>query len=325
MALGLWRHLESESGTRLVTTTGQVTFGDDLDVLVQALAKAGAPHETMSAPEVAARFPALSVTTPAVFEPQSGVIAADDCLAALARTPGVDIRRQTRVARIDDDGRGVRIVVDAPHHDSELRASGVIVCAGPWTAPLVSGLGVGLRPWPTLEQVAYLAPDDGRANTSAAGVPVFVERRHPWFYGLPDLASGLVKISLHGAGPAVDLDELHDQCGAGRPDDALVAALSHSARRLLRGWAPEPVATERCVYDNSPDGDFVLDRVGNVTVGSGTSGHGFKFAPLLGEVLADLATGVAPDSRFGAPDDLRRFASGRLRAMPRQGGPAVHP
>jgi sarcosine oxidase len=85
------------------------------------------------------------------------------------------------------------------------------------------------------------------------------------------------------------------------------------------------VTTERCVYDNSPDGDFVLDRVGRVVIGAGTSGHGFKFAPLIGEVLADLATGAPHHGELGSPDDLGRFTAGRLGAVRRGGGRIVHP
>jgi glycine/D-amino acid oxidase-like deaminating enzyme len=73
------------------------------------------------------------------------------------------------------------------------------------------------------------------------------------------------------------------------------------------------VATERCVYDNSADGNFVIDRVGDVVVGSGTSGHGFKFAPLLGELLADLATGADHRPELGSADDLAPFSLARLR------------
>jgi sarcosine oxidase len=73
------------------------------------------------------------------------------------------------------------------------------------------------------------------------------------------------------------------------------------ARRYLPGLCPDPVRAERCVYDNSPDEDFIVDRVGRIVIGSGTSGHGFKFGPLLGEWLADLAAGDgggAPTPRF---------------------------
>ncbi len=318
----LWRQCEHELATELVAVTGQVTFGDDLDVLASAMAEAGASHELLSAPEVAARFPALDVGVPALFEPESGVIAADDYLGALRRVDGVELRPRTRVLELVDDGRRVDVVTETHGNRRRLRASAVIVCAGPWTAPLLPHPGPGLHPWPTLEQVAYLEPvaRDG----SVDHVPVFVERRQPWFYGLPDRSSGLVKVSLHGAGPAVALDRLEDAAVSDSPDAALVAELSACARRLLPGLRPEPLSTERCVYDNTPDGDFVLDRFGRVVVGSGTSGHGFKFAPLLGEMLADLATGAPEDGALGTAQDLGRFSADRPGAAT-GGGPTVHP
>ncbi|MFZ0044760.1 MAG: FAD-dependent oxidoreductase, partial [Streptosporangiaceae bacterium] len=85
--------------------------------------------------------------------------------------------------------------------------------------------------------------------------------------------------------------------------------LSEVASRHLPGYDPDPAATERCTYDNSPDEDFILDRTGNVVIGCGTSGHGFKFGPLLGEWLADLATGTAPAGQL-----QQRFAVGRFSA-----------
>jgi glycine/D-amino acid oxidase-like deaminating enzyme len=105
----------------------------------------------------------------------------------------------------------------------------------------------------------------------------------------------------------------------------LVAELTAAARRVLTGLTPEPVATERCLYDNAPDGDFVVDRVGRIVIGSGTSGHGFKFAPLLGEMLADLATGVPHAGELGRAGDLARFRSGRLPSLGDRSGPAAHP
>jgi sarcosine oxidase len=300
-----------------------VTFGDDLDVLVEAMSISGAPYEKLSAPEVGVRFPTLSVSTGAVFEPESGVIAADDCLVAFREVGGIEVRERTRVVGLDDDGRRVTVTVETAEKRDELRATAVVVCGGPWTTTLVSGLGVDLGAEATLEQVAYLAPMAG-SEGAVDGLPVFVERRRPWFYGLPVASSGVMKISLHGAGPVVSLQDLAEGGDGDRPDDVLVAELMASARRVLPGLAPEPVTTERCVYDNSPDGDFVVDRFGRVVIGAGTSGHGFKFAPLLGEVLADLATGVPHREDLGSPDDLRRFGSGRLGA--RQGrGRIVHP
>jgi sarcosine oxidase len=89
-------------------------------------------------------------------------------------------------------------------------------------------------------------------------------------------------------------------------DPRLRRGLMDMVRRYLPGYQPELVASERCVYDNTADEDFVVDRAGPIVTGCGTSGHGFKFGPLFGEWLADLATGREP---AGLPS---RFSLGRF-------------
>jgi sarcosine oxidase len=266
----------------------------------------------------------LSVAGPALWEPTSGVLGADDALLAFRR--GLDVREGTRVMAIDDDGRKVRVALASAAGRHHLRASVVVVCAGPWTGPLVAGAAVGLRARATLEQVAYLVPAaPGADAVSIDDVPVFVERRQPWFYGLPVRSEGRVKVALHGAGPAVALDLLDAGRSDEGPDAGLLAELLVASRRVLRGMASDPVASERCLYDNSPDGDFVVDRQGRLVIGSGTSGHGFKFAPLLGELMADLATGSPPGNGLVNSADLERFWSSRLPSLSHREGPPVHP
>jgi sarcosine oxidase len=136
-------------------------------------------------------------------------------------------------------------------------------------------------------------------------------------YGLPvpdgGPHAGTYKVSHHTPGSAVHAFDPTDPAPLAGDDPALLALLQGAVARLLPSLNPQPVATERCVYDNSPDSDFVLDRVGRIVVGCGTSGHAFKFGPLLGELLADLAEGR------DAPVDLSRF---RLH---RNGPPAAGP
>ena len=158
----------------------------------------------------------------------------------------------------------------------------MVVCAGPWTARLLASAGISLPGSATLEQVAYLDPAPGAVTPT---MPIFVRYGAVFPYGVPIPGSSRYKIGIHHSGPPVDPDK-QDQS----PDPSLTSRIEEVARTFLPGFDPRPVAQERCIYDNTPDTDFVVDRIGNVVIGSGTSGHGFKFGPLLGEWLADLAT-----------------------------------
>ena len=172
--------------------------------------------------------------------------------------------------------------------------------------------------------MAYLRSPRAEGNPSAAvpanpadedSAPIFICHADQVPYGLPVPGSPLYKIGIHQSGPATDPDAQDESADLG-----LISALARVTRRYLPGYDPEPVATERCVYDNSPDEDFIIDRIGNIVVGCGTSGHGFKFGPLLGEWLADLATGThdlacgtgVPQSQLD-PQLAERFAIRRFR------------
>jgi sarcosine oxidase len=295
----LWRELEAESGRHIRWPAPHLTFGAGLRDVRHAMQAAGAPCEPLAAAAVAERFPEIRVDGPALLETESAVLAADVALEALAALAG-EVSTGSRVSSIADDGRQVTLHTAA----GPLTARIAIVTAGPWSRGLLAPLGVAMPTTPTLEQVGYLSP---RAAPPAAGSgrpPIFICHDDPAPYGLPVPDSPLYKIGIHGNGSAIDPDT-QDQS----PDGELVGRLSRVAARLLPDYARKPAVTERCVYDNTPDEDFIVDRIGNVVIGCGTSGHGFKFGPLLGEWLADLATG-APD---GADPELRaRFAAGRF-------------
>jgi sarcosine oxidase len=125
-------------------------------------------------------------------------------------------------------------------------------------------------------------------------LPVIIERVEPMIYGLPTPDGGLFKVGRHRSSPPVEMADADLA-----PDPRCDRPLAEAIARLLPDWGSQPVASERCFYDNSPDENFVLDRVGRIVIGAGTSGHGFKFGPLLGEVLADLAQGYPPRLPIG--------------------------
>ena len=294
-ARDLWRALETERGLRLLHPTPQLTFGAGLDAVHAAMSAAGAPCELLSAATAASRFPALATAGPALLEPDSCVIEADNALRALAATVPV-ISTGVRVAALADDGRQVTISTDA----GPFTARVVIVCAGPWTSGLLRRAGRAVPASATRELVAYL-----ERGADGPDVPIFICHGARSPYGLPVPRSSLYKIGIHPSGPPVDPDR-QDQ-GADGPQ---AGQLDRIARRYLPGLDPRQAGTEHCIYDNTPDEDFVLDRAGQIVVGSGTSGHGFKFGPLLGEWLADLAAGTPPAAPW--PRMARRFAVRRF-------------
>jgi len=301
----LWRALETASGRQILHPRPQLTFGTGMRDIQEAMIAAGAPCELIPAAEAARRFPAIAADGPVLLEPDSAVIAADQALAALA-AGDAEIRTGIRVTRMSDDGRQVTLQTTA----GDVRARTVIVTAGPWSGGLLATAGVPLPGRPVLEQVAYL-----RSTQADGDTPIFICHADQVPYGLPVPGSPLYKIGIHQSGPATDPDAQDDSA-----DWGLIRGLARVARRYLPGYDPEPVATERCIYDNSPDEDFIVDRIGNVVIGCGTSGHGFKFGPLLGEWLADLATS-RPDFACGArarqtqldPQLAQRFTIGRFR------------
>lgn len=278
-AAELWSAAEADAGDRFLHPVPHLTFGAGLAAVHEAMRAAGASSELLTAEAAVSRFPALTVGGPALLEPDSAVIAADRVLRALA-TAGPEIITATRVSSVSDDGR--RVTVRTPGRDYTARV--VIIAAGPWTRALLAPAGITVPGQARLEQVAYLKP--ARPGPLP---PVFIQYGWPppapSPYGLPVPGTGEYKIGIHQSGPVTDPD--HQDRG---PDPAAVRQVAGLAAKLLPGLDPEPVRAERCVYDNSPDEDFIVDRIGNVVIGSGTSGHGFKFGPLFGEWLAGLAT-----------------------------------
>ena len=297
----LWRDLEATSGRSLLTETGQVTLGDDaaLGTIAAAMTACGLAPQRLEAAEAAQRFPSMSVPGPVLFEPGSGVLRADACLSALRAAGNFELRTGLPVERLEDRG-DTGVVVHAGGRP--LAAEAGVVCAGPRSLGLL-GLHPDSASTASFPQVAYFAPKDGR---DAVRLPVFIEWGDDMLYGLPvfgdtPASPSLVKVSHHTPGEvAGDFDPTDP---SPLPDDAVrVELLRHGVERLFPSLDPVPVATERCVYDNSADTDFIVDRAGGFVVGCGTSGHGFKFGPALGELLADLVEGVVPPlvrDRFG--------------------------
>jgi sarcosine oxidase len=261
-ARACWDALEAEFGVRLLHPTPQLTFGPGADAVFEALKRAGAPARQLGRDEVAERFPAFAGHGDAVLEEASAVIAADTALDTLRRNMDAELREQVAVRAVTPD----RVETD----DGVVYARTVVVCAGPWTRALIPSVPTQT----TLEHVAYMR------TSPAAARPIFIDHGQPVTYGLPTPGSDLYKLALHHAGPVVDPDAPFTR------DMQTVNRLHDAAQR----WLPEAeiVEIDVCPYDNTADEDFVTARIDGVVVAAGTSGHAFKFGPLLGEQIAAL-------------------------------------
>lgn len=275
-SLELWRELESEMRTTLLRQTGGLDVGPSIGDNAAALDRCGEAFERVNGREVAARFPEVSVPpdVDVLFQPDSAVISAQGALAsfiASALNAGADALEEREVTAIRPVKDGVRVRTPG----GDFHATSVVVTAGPWVQKVMNPLGITVPVRPTRETVSYFAIETG-------SLPTLVEWGYPSLYALPSDGRTL-KAAEHIAGPTAD----PDRDGAANPES--IERVKEWVSSRFPGADPEPVLSETCFYTNTSDEHFILDRFGDVVVGSPCSGHGFKFAPVIGKKLAELA------------------------------------
>lgn len=292
-ASALWRDLEREAGRTLLVETGLVLAGHAGGTVIPGAIAAAREHglsvERLSPADVAARFPAVRVPDDwhAVLEPRGGYLLVEECVrahAAAARRRGVDLRTGVEVHGWRADGAGVKVDTSAGPWASDR----LVLCPGPWAAGLLAlpelALTVLRKPLFWYEPAAA-----DRAAHAPAALPCFAfDRPEGFFYGFPRLDGRGLKIAEHTGGVPV-ADPLAVDRGLDAGDQARVeAALAAHLPRVGR----DRTASAVCLYTMSPDAHFVIGlhpAHPRVAIAAGFSGHGFKFASLVGEVLADLA------------------------------------
>jgi sarcosine oxidase len=307
-AYPLWRELEARSGQPLLTVTGIVEMGAPGSDLVagtlQSARQHGLPHEVLDAATVMKRFPPFRIPEDftGVFQPDGGILQAEPAVAAfqaVAHAAGADLRLEERALAVTPNGNAVRVTTER----GEVNAGCAIVAAGPWLLSLLPHLAVPVRV--TRQVVAWFAPVGHAQRFAAQHFPVFLlDNGDGVFYGFPADATGVKVAKHHHLDEAVDPDHCDRTVSAA--DEAVI-------RTMLKAHLPDAdgalCAARTCLYTMAPDGDFILDRLPQcpgIIVASPCSGHGFKFAPVIGEILADLATTGRTEhdiSRFS----LKRF------------------
>ncbi|MBA2332928.1 MAG: FAD-dependent oxidoreductase [Actinobacteria bacterium] len=278
-ALPLWRTLEAEAGEPLIERYGSLDLGD-WEPNRNALAASGIEFEVLGDRELSRRFPLVFVRgETGLFQTDGGIVLADAALRALhasALGAGARILEQTRVTAIEPDRTGVRVVGPGV----AVRADVVVVTAGAWARELVEPHGIALDVEPTRETVSYfeLATDEPMPSLID-----FAEGAGPGQLGYALAAPGVgLKAGIHHTGATANPEE------PGTPDEAVARWTVDWIAKRYRDAKPL-ARRETCLYTNTPDESFVLERQGRIVVGSACSGHGFKFAPVVGERLAALA------------------------------------
>jgi sarcosine oxidase len=288
----LWRELEQKTAEQLLRITGVLSVGEEGSEIISGTKRSAAEHElrleTLSLRQVQKRYPALRLLADevALFEPDGGVLDPERAVAAhlkIARAAGADLRFQTAMRRWEASEKGTTIVLE---DDTRISARTFVLSLGPWFKQTLDALGVPLRIQRNVQ--VWFSPNSNSYDADL--FPAFLLDRAGLpapLYGFPDFGDG-VKAAFHGFGQLTTADELDREVNMARDVAPIAAALEQ--------WMPGAAAKFReakpCMYSLTPDGNFVIDRHPqhpNVVLCGGFSGHGFKFAPVIGEIAADLA------------------------------------
>lgn len=306
-----WRVLEQDSQDKVLYRTGSIDISrhssEALTHIEQALREVGRPFERLAAETVNERFPAfqLDPDQEALYQADSGCLAASRAVGAMQRVAaqrGASLHASEPVEDIDISSQGVIVQTSK----SRYAADRLVLSAGPWLSRFLPELELPLHV--EQQQVLYLKVPSGSAYALGT-MPIFIERDE-LVYGLPMFEyPTAIKVAKHAGGTRIDLAERTFELNRELASQTLAVT-----QALLPDVIGEIAHFETCLYTMTPDNHFILDRHpehDHVVMGGGFSGHGFKFAPLLGEMLADLVLGERSRHHLNS-FKLSRFGSGRL-------------
>jgi sarcosine oxidase len=310
-AYELWHELEADAGRQLLVTTGSLEGGPADGPMFRGALEAARlhdiPHEVLEADEIARRYPAWRSLDPdmrVVYQPDGGFVLAEETMSAHqdgARAAGADLRFGEAVVGWEPLGAGVRVATTSGAYEAER----LVICAGAWMRRLVPRLDRLAQP--ERQVLAWFTPRAPEAFTGDR-FPVFiVDVASGSWYGFPTHDGHGLKVGwYHHMREPIDPD---DRDRSTRPDDE--AALRGFVERHLPDGAGPTEMLKACIFTNTPDEHFIIDRLPDapqVVVASPCSGHGYKFCSVVGEITADLAIdgatrhdiGLFRLDRFGA-------------------------
>jgi sarcosine oxidase len=306
----LWERLAQDSGSDVISLTGGVYLGppDSLTFAgsLRAAQEWDLPHEVLDAAELSKRFPTFAPPDGhvALYEDRAGFVRPERTVAAhlqLAERAGAELHYREPVTSWESTPGGVRVTTAAGSYE----AGQLVVCPGAWAPELLADLGV---PFLVERQVMHwFQPADGVGAFTADRHPIYIaeDDAGTQVYGFPaiDGPDGGAKIAFFRRGQECTPETIDRQV-----HEAEKEAMAAQTRGVLPTLPDRHLTAATCMYTNTPDEHFVIARHPGhtaVTVACGFSGHGFKFVPVVGEVLADLATTGRTDHPIALFDPTR--------------------
>ena len=301
-----WFDLEKQTGKRLFTICGCLSLGMPDSELVAGVLKSAAQHqlpvESLSRQEIHQRWPGLHLREDmtGVLEQEAGFLAVEQCVsthAEVARAARAEIHEGEAVRSWQANEREVSVTTDRGTY----RAAKMVVTAGAWATRLLADLGLPLA---VRRQVLVWHGSSRAADYQLGRFPCYMaEVPGNFFYGFPIADQRGAKAAQHHHGtPVLDPSQLDRVITA--PD---LAPVQGFLKEYLPGVDGSMQQACACMYTMTPDTHFILDlhpRYPNIAIAAGFSGHGFKFASAIGEIMADLAL----QGKTGLPIEMFRIA-----------------
>lgn len=314
LAYPAWEKLSQDAGQQLLLRTGLLEYGPignrEIHESESQLKLHGIPYETLSHAETLKRFPQyrLKENTYIIYQPEGAVARATPAVMAnwkLFRERGGTAVTGQRISALEISAERVKV---SSTTGQSWEAGSLVVTTGSWSKDMVAAMGIDLPLAPTQETLAYFAPIAGAPSHRVGDMPVMIDyhdAENP-FYCLPIVEVQGVKLGWHHTGKVIHPDEARET------PEPILEGMREWIAQTFPHLHPREIEIASCLYTNTPDYHFILDRhptYENVAIGAGFSGHGFKFGPVIGEILAKLVLGQNPP----LPLDtfrLNRFTTG---------------
>jgi sarcosine oxidase len=289
-AYQLWRDLEKETGRFLLTITGGLNVGTpDSQFVSGSIASAklhDLPYEYLNPAEVAERFPGFKLTDDlvAVYEPNAGYLKPEGCQLAhyhIAGKYGGELHFEEPVKEWEASDNGVRVTTSKGVYDAQK----LVIAAGPWAGQVMADLGLPL----SVRRIVNVHFNPERRDLfRGKNCPVYLfQVPEGDYYGFPIFPGRGLKIGRHDIGEQTTPQDIRRSVDASE-----IKMLREVLDKYMPGASGMVKETLTCMYTDTPDSHFIIDlhpEHQNVAIACGFSGHGFKFASVIGEVLADLA------------------------------------